>query len=179
MAITRKKKEELVAQYVESFSRSRALFFTDYRGLSVSGMEELRSKIREADGSYAVVKNTLALRALEEAGLPIPESLMAGPVAISFAYGDVPPLAKVLTDFSKQTEILNVTGGILDGAVLDAAAVKAVADLPPRDVVMAQLLGLMQQPGNLLAGVLSAAGNKLAGTIKAYADKLETSESAA
>jgi large subunit ribosomal protein L10 len=179
LAISRKKKEELVAEYVDSFTRSRAVFFTDYRGLTVAQLQKLRGRIREADGGYAVVKNTLAARALEKAGLPIPEELLVGPLAVSFAFGEVPPLAKVLTDVAKETEILHVKGGILDGQLLSAAEVKAVADLPPREVVMAQLLGLIQQPGSRLAAVVNAAGTKLAATIKAYADKLETSEAAA
>lgn len=179
MAISRKKKEELVAQYADSFARSQGVFFTDYRGLTVSQLEMLRAKIREADGGYAVVKNTLAARALKDAGLPIPEEMLVGPLAVSYAYGEVSPLAKVLVDVAKETDILQVKGGILDGEFLDAAAVKAVADLPPREVVFAQLLGLLQQPGSGVAAVVNAAGSKLAATVKAYADKLETSEAAA
>jgi large subunit ribosomal protein L10 len=179
LAITREKKEQLVARYVELMSRSNAVFLTDYRGLSVSRMEELRSKIREAGGSYAVVKNTLVLRALEEAGLPVSNDLLAGPVGVGFAHEDVPPLAKTLVDFAKDSDILEIKGGIMEGRILDANEVRAVGNLPPREVVLAQLLGVISQPGNRLAGTVSAVGRNLAATIKAYADELEKAQAAA
>ena len=173
MAITREKKEHLVAEYVESMSRSKAVFLTDYRGLTVANIQALRAKVREAQGGYVVVKNTLARLALEKAGLPTPDDLLTGPVAISFVYGDVAAVAKLLANFAKDTKILQVKGGIMEGRVLNAAQVGSLADLPPREVILAQLLGLIQQPGARVAGVVNAAGNKLAATIKAYAEKLE------
>ncbi len=173
MAITREKKTQLVAGYVEQMSRSKAVFLTDYRGLKVTNVQALRAKIREAHGGYVIVKNSLARVAFERAGLPVPEELLSGPVAIGFAYEDVAAVAKLLADYAKESKILQVKGGIMEGRVLDAAQVGALADMPPREVIVAQLLGLIQQPGARVAGVLSAAGNKLAATIKAYADKLE------
>ena len=179
MAITRKKKEQFVAQYREDLSRSKAVIFTDYRGLSVSGLEALRTKIRAAGGGYVVVKNTLAARALSEAGMPIPEDILTGPIGIGFAYEEVPALAKVFSDFAKETEILEIRGGILSGEIISSEQIVSLASLPSREVVLAQLLGLLQQPGNRVAGVVNAAGTKLAATIKAYADKLESSQPAA
>ena len=87
MAVSREKKEQMVADYVDNFSRSSAIFLTDYRGLSVSQMESLRARIREAGGGYSIVKNTLAARALEAANLPVSENMLIGPTAISFAGG--------------------------------------------------------------------------------------------
>jgi large subunit ribosomal protein L10 len=179
LAITREKKEEIVARYVEALSRSKAVFLTDYRGLSVANIQALRAKLREAQGGYMVVKNTLAQIALEKAGWPVPEQLLTGPIAMGFAYGDVAAVAKLLMEYARETKVLEVKGGIVEGSVLDAAQVGAVADLPPREVVMAQLLGLIQQPGARLAGVLNAAGSKLAATIKAYVDELESAPGAA
>jgi large subunit ribosomal protein L10 len=173
LAVSREKKEQLVADYVDKLSRSNAVFLTDYRGLTVSEMETLRAKIREAGGGYSIVKNTLAARALEAANLPVPEDMLKGPMAIGFVYEDIPAVAKVLTDFAKDTEILQVKGGIMEGNVLSPKQISSLASLPPREVVLAQLLGLIQQPGNRVAGVINAAGNKLAATVKAYADKLE------
>lgn len=173
MAITREKKEQLIAGYVDELSRSKAVFLTDYRGLTVSEMEKLRAKVREAGGGYSIVKNTLAARALQAAGMPVPEDMLRGPTAIGFAYDEAPSVAKVLTDFAKETDILQVKGGLIEGKVLTLQEVASVADLPPRDVIFAQLLGLIQQPGNRVAGVINAAGSKLAATVKAYADKLE------
>jgi len=179
LAITREKKEAIVARYVEELSRSKAIFLTDYRGLTVANIQALRARLREAQGGYMVVKNTLAQIALEKVGWPVPEELLTGPVAISFAYQDVAAVAKLLTEYARETKVLQVKGGIVEGRVLDAAQVGAVADLPPREILMAQLLGLIQQPGARLAGVLNAAGSKLAATIKAYADQLESTPAAA
>ena len=160
-------------------SRSKALFLTDYRGLSVSELEELRHQIRQVNGGHVIVKNSLVALALKQAGLPVPEDLLTGPTAISVAYGEVPALAKVLADSARNTRILQVKGGILEGRVLTAAEVTWLANLPPKEVVWAQLLGLISQPGNRLAGVLNAAGGKLAATVKAYAEKLQTAEATA
>ena len=179
MAITREKKEEIVARYVEEMSRSKAVFLTDYRGLSVANIQALRAKLREAQGGYMVVKNTLAQIALERVGWPTPEEMLTGPVAIGFAYVDMAAVAKLLTEYARETKILQVKGGIVEGKVLDAAQVAAVADLPPREVLMAQLLGLIQQPGARLAGMINATGSKLAATIKAYVDKLESAPATA
>lgn len=178
LAITREKKEEIVTRYVEALSRSKAVFLTDYRGLSVANIQALRAKLREAQGGYMVVKNTLVQIALEKAGWPVPEELLTGPIAISLAYGDVAAVAKLLMEYARETKILQVKGGIVEGKVLDAAQVGTVADLPPREVLVAQLLGLIQQPGARLAGVLNATGSKLAATIKAYVDKLESAPGA-
>ena len=94
-------------------------------------------------------------------------------------YGDVAAVAKLLANYAKDTKILQVKGGIMEGRVLTAAQVGSLADLPPREVILAQLLGLIQQPGARVAGVMNAAGNKLAATIKAYAEKLEQTPAAA
>ena len=179
MAVSREKKEQLVADYVDKLSRSNAVFLTDYRGLTVSEMESLRAKIREAGGGFSIVKNTLAARALEAASLPVPEDMLKGPTAIGLVYEEAPAVAKVLTDFAKDTEILQVKGGIMEGNVLSPKQISSLASMPPREVILAQLLGLIQQPGNGVAGVINAAGSKLAATVKAYADKLENEGAAA
>jgi large subunit ribosomal protein L10 len=90
-----------------------------------------------------------------------------------------PAVAKVLTDFAKETDILQVKGGLIEGKALTSNQVTSLAELPPREVILAQLLGLIQQPGNRVAGVINAASGKLAATIKAYADKLEEAEGVA
>ena len=179
MAVSRAQKEQMVADYADKLSRSNAIFLTDYRGLTVSQMESLRGKIREAGGAHNIVKNTLAARALEAANLPVLEDMLNGPTAISYAFEEVPALAKALEDFAKETEILEIKGGLMDGNVLGPEQVSSLASMPPREVLFAQLLGLIQQPGNGVAGVINAAGNKLAATLKAYAEKMENAEAAA
>ena len=179
MAISREKKEELIANYADSISRSKAIFLTDYRGLTVSGMESLREKLREAGAGYSIVKNTLAIRALQDANLPVPAGMLKGPTAMSFVYGEVPAIAKILDEFARDTKILQIKGGVMEGMVLSPEQVVSLATMPPREVILAQLLGLIRQPGNRVAGVINAAGSKLAATIKAYAEKLESAGAAA
>jgi large subunit ribosomal protein L10 len=179
LAITREKKEELIANYADNISRSKAIFLTDYRGLSVPNMESLREKLREAGAGYSIVKNTLATRALQDANLPVPEGMLKGPTAMSFAYGEVPAIAKILDEFARDTKILQIKGGLMEGMVLSPEQVVSLATMPPREVILAQLLGLIRQPGNRVAGVVNAAGSKLAATIKAYAEKLESAGAAA
>ena len=174
MAISREKKEELLVNYIDNIVRSKAIFLTDYRGLSVSGMEALRVKLREAGAGYSIVKNTLAIRALQSANLPVPEAMFKGPTAISFVYGEVPAIAKVLDEFARDSKILQIKGGVMEGSVLSPEQVVSLATMPPREVILAQLLGLIRQPGNRVAGVVNAAGSKLAATVKAYAEKLES-----
>jgi large subunit ribosomal protein L10 len=173
LAITRKKKDQLVASYTDKLSRSKAIFLTDYRGLTVMQLEALRARVREAGGGYSIVKNTLVTHALQAEDFPVPEDMLKGPIAIGFAYEEIPPVAKALTDFAKETDVLQVKGGLLEGKVLSSKQVKSLASLPPREVILAQLLGLIQQPGNRVASVLNSTGNKLAATLKAYAEKLE------
>ncbi|MDW8072393.1 MAG: 50S ribosomal protein L10, partial [Anaerolineae bacterium] len=127
MAITREKKEQIVARYVQELSRSKAIFLTDYRGLNVASIQALRAKLREAQGGYMVVKNTLAQIALKQVGWRVPEELLTGPIAIGFAYGDVAAVAKLLTEYARETKALQVKGGIVEGTILDAAQVGAVA----------------------------------------------------
>jgi large subunit ribosomal protein L10 len=179
LAVSREKKEQLVADYAEKLSRSNAIFLTDYRGLTVTQMESLRAKIREAGGGYSIVKNTLANLALQAADLAVPEDMIKGPTAVGFAYEEAPTVAKVLADFAKETDILQIKGGVMEGNVLSPEQIRSLASMPPREVVLAQLLGVIQQPGNGVAGIVNAAGNKLAATIKAYADKLENAEAVA
>jgi large subunit ribosomal protein L10 len=179
LAVSRKKKEQLVADYVDKLSRSNAIILTDYRGLTVSQLESLRAKIREVGGGYSIIKNTLIVRALEAASLPVPEDILNGPTAIGFAYEEVPAVAKVLDDFVRDTDILEIKGGVMEGRLLSSSQISSLANMPPQEVIFAQLLGLIRQPGNGVAGIINAAGSKLAATIKAYAEKLENAEAAA
>lgn len=160
MPITRAKKQELVAEYTDKFNRSQAVYVTDYRGLTVSEITDLRKQLRESGGrdgvEYTVAKNTLLKLALERAGLPVPEDLLVGPTAIAFVYGDPVAPAKALTKYADTNEKLEVRGGMLGATVLDAAAVKNLADLPSREVLLATLLGSIQGPASSLVNTLMA-----------------------
>jgi large subunit ribosomal protein L10 len=173
LAISKEKKQELVKSYAEAFSRSQAAFLTDYRGLPVTELNPLRNKMREAGSGYHIVKNRLAKLALKEAGLPVPEELLQGPIAIAFCYEDVVAPAKVLTEYAKESKVLTIKGGILGERVIDAQAISSLADLPPRDVLLAQFLGGIQSPVAGLVNVLSGTLRDLVTVLKARADQLE------
>ena len=171
MAITRAQKEQMVADYVEKMANSEALILTDYRGLSVADMGDLRRRLREVDGVFQVVKNTLFRRALEEAGLPIPTEHMDGPVAIGYCLGDAPPVAKAMMDYAKEIEFLQIRGAILGTNLLDRDGVKGLADLPPREVLLAQLVGAVQGPMGSLVSTLQAPMRELVQVLQARSEQ--------
>ncbi len=171
MAISRAQKEKMVADYVEKMSRSGVLILTDYRGLSVAEIGELRRRLREVDGVFQVVKNTLFTRALADAGLAIPAEQLDGPVAVGYCLADAPPVAKVLTDYAKEKDSLSVRGAIMGASVLDADVVKTMADLPPREILLAQLLGSVQGPMSSLVSTIQAPMRELAQVLRARSEQ--------
>jgi large subunit ribosomal protein L10 len=171
LAISRVQKEKMVADYVDRMSRSRVLILTDYRGLSVADISELRQRLREVDSVFQVVKNTLFTRALKETGLPIPSEHLQGTVGVGYCLGDAPPVAKALMDFAKEREFLRVRGAILSTSVLDADGVKIMADLPPREVVLAQLLGVVQGPMSSLVSTIQAPMRELVQVLRARSEQ--------
>jgi large subunit ribosomal protein L10 len=173
LAISKEKKQELVKSYAEEFSRSQAAFLTGYRGLTVAELNRLRNKMREAGSGYHVVKNRLVRLALMEAGLSVPEEFLQGPTAIGFCYDDVVAPAKVLTEYAKESKVLTIKGGILGERVMDVQAISSLADLPPRDVLLTQLLSGIQSPMTGLIHVLSGTLRGLVTVLKARADQLE------
>ena len=173
LAISKEKKQEMVKSYAEAFSRSQAAIMTNYSGLSVAELNRLRNKMREAGSGYHVVKNRLVKLALGEAGLPMPEEFLQGPTAIGFCYEDVIAPAKVLTEYAKESKVLTIKGGILGERVIDVQVISSLADLPSRDVLLAQLLSGIQSPTARLVNVLSGTLRGLVTVLKARADQLE------
>ena len=173
MPLSREKKEELVAEYTQMLKESRALIVTDYRGLNTGDMTQLRRQVREADAMFVVIKNRLFRLAMQEAGLDIPEDFLDGPVAAGFCYGDVPPVAKALTQFADKSDILIVKGGLLDEKFFSQAEIKALADLPPLEVLRAQLLGLLDAPATNIAGIMASGVSQVVNVIAAYEEKGE------
>jgi large subunit ribosomal protein L10 len=178
LAISKARKDELVAQYGELIGQSKAIFMADYTGMSVKGMEALRHKVREADGAFHVTKKTLLKYALEQADRPVPEELMDGQLAAGFAMDQVPTLAKVLVDFAKSDEKLALKGGIYGNDVLSYDQVKALADLPSLPELRAQLLGLINTPAQNFVSVVASGVRQVVNVIDAYAKSEETAEAA-
>lgn len=141
--MARPDKAATVADLKDQFAGSAAVVLTEYRGLKVKDLKELRRSLG-ADATYAVAKNTLTTIAAREAGIEGLDSTLAGPTAIAFINGDVANVAKSLRDFAKAHPALVIKGGVMDGLVLDADAVKKLADLESREVLLAKLAGALQ-----------------------------------
>ena len=141
--MARPDKAATVADLKGQFSGSAAVVLTGYRGLKVKDLKELRRSLG-ADATYAVAKNTLTTIAAREAGIEGLDSTLTGPTAIAFINGDVARVAKSLRDFAKAHPALVIKGGVMDGRVLDADAVKKLADLESREVLLAKMAGALQ-----------------------------------
>lgn len=155
------KKVAAVAELAEKFSQGKSFIVTDYRGLDVKETTELRRLLRGAGGELKVAKNTMARRAAESARMPALTQFLTGPTAIAVGYDDPVALAKALSDFARTHEDLQIKGGVLSGRAIDADGVKRLADLPPREVLLAQVLAGMQAPIAGLVGVLQGTVRKL------------------
>jgi large subunit ribosomal protein L10 len=172
LAITRERKEELVAAYSDQLSRTDGFIVTEYRGLTVEKVNDLRNRLRDVSGSYTVTKNTLFSIALKNGGWPVPEKLLLGPVAVVFGNGNLPAVAKAAQAFQKDnTEFFIIKGGVVAGTIFGANDVEAVASLPTIDEIHAQLAGLLVQPASALAGLLASATGQIVNVIQAYTDK--------
>lgn len=148
-----------------------AVFAIDYRGIKVSEVTEFRDKIREIGGSYQVVKNTLTKRALEGTGLESLEPHLQGMTGLAFTESDPVALAKAIHDFAKDVPAIEFKGGILDDKEVDPVQFKALAVLPSKESLQAQLLSVLQAPIRNLLGVLQAPSRDLVLVLKAKADK--------
>ncbi len=170
-------KEATVAELTDKFRSSNAVVLTEYRGLTVAQLKELRGRIRE-DASYAVVKNTLTKRAANEAGISAFDDQLAGPSAIAFVHGDTVNVAKALRDFAKANPLLVVKGGFFDGAPLTAGEVDKLADLESREVLLAKLAGAMKAKTSQAAGLFQAPLSQVARLVAALQEKRAETEGA-
>ncbi len=166
----RPEKVAVVEEVKERFAACDAALLTEYRGMSVKAISELRRALRPVGGEYKVYKNTLVRFAARDLGLEL-DPLLTGPTAIAFVTGDAAAVAKALRDATKTNPNLVIKGGVLGTAVIDAAGVTALADLPPREVVLAQLAGAFQAPLVQMAGLLQALPRNFAYGLKALIDQ--------
>jgi large subunit ribosomal protein L10 len=171
LAISKERKEELVKQYVDWANKSKAMIVTEYLGLTMKQIDELRAKARGAGGEFHIIKNTLAKVAFEQAGLPESKQLLEGSSAVLFAFENAPDAAKMINEFASTSDFVKVKGGYLDRRYLSARDVTAVAELPPLPVVRAQLLGTLLAPASKLARTLAEPARQMAAVLKAYADQ--------
>jgi len=174
------RKIESVTDLTDKLGRTQVTFVTDYRGLTVAEITDLRKKLREVDAELIVAKNTLTLRAAKESGHEAIEQFLSGPTALAFAYSDAPKVAKAINDFNRGPKKLMVRGGLLGKAVLSGDPLDQVLKMPTRQQVLAQVLGGIAAPVSGIVGVLNAAVTNIVYVLQARVDQLEpASEQAA
>ena len=172
-------KRAVVERLVEQIRDANALIVTDYRGLTVTETAELRRSLREAGASFRVAKNTLTRRAAEAAGADTLLAILEGPTAIAFIADDPAPVAKKLTEAARSTRILAVKGGVMNGHTLTADEVRQLGELPPREVLLSQVVGAIAGPAQATVGVLAAPLRDIVGVLDAYIAQKQAAENAA
>jgi len=172
-------KVERVAVLKDRIEGSAALLLTEYRGLTVSEITELRRSLREIDTSFAVIKNTLMARAAVDAGIEHLDEMLAGPSAVAFVHGDPVAAAKQLKAAAKLYPALILKGGYMDGAVLDADQANALADLESREVMLSKIAGLLKGEMSRAATMLVQLQSQFLSLLEAYKDTLPAEEAPA
>jgi large subunit ribosomal protein L10 len=153
--LNRDQKAAVIEEVAAQITESEAVFAVDYRGISVPQAAELRTRLRDADASFRVVKNTLSERAAAQAGAEALRALLQGPTAMTFVRGDAAAAAKALRDFHRANQLLEFKGGWMNGAPLTADEIQSIAQLPSRDVLYGRLVGMVAAPLTGLAGALN------------------------
>jgi large subunit ribosomal protein L10 len=164
--MNREQKAVAIEEIAANIDEAHAIFAVDYRGISVPQVAELRAKLRDADATFKVVKNSLTERAADQAGAETLKEYLAGPTALTFVRGDVATAAKAIADYAKATQLLPFKGGLMDGEVLDVEQIRSLSRLPSREVLYGQLVGVVASPvtgvvrslAALLGGLASALG---------------------
>jgi large subunit ribosomal protein L10 len=170
----KEQKAEQVELLAEKLKKAKVAVLTDYRGLKVSQIQDLRGRLRGGDVEYRVVKNTLARRAAEAAGHKALESEIKGPVAIAFGYAELGTPSKLINEFVRATRLkVEVVGGLVEGRVFSPDQMKQLADLPSRESLIAQLMGTLQSPVAQLVGIMQTPLQQLLGVLEAYKTKME------
>ncbi len=170
----RDRKQQVVEQLTERLKAAETLLVADYRGLTMPQIDELRTRLLESGARFTVVKNTLTRRAAEAAGADALLTLLEGPSAIAFleAEGDMLAAAKALADAARETRVLEIRGGLMQGRVMSAAEVESLATLPPAEVLRGQVLGAIVAPLTTFAALLDAPLQNLVGLIDARIEQL-------
>lgn len=171
MSINKETKKQVVAEVKEDLQKAMTAIVTDYRGLDVEQITALRRALRAENVKYVVVKNTLASIAAHELGLEVLDTYLEGPTAIAYGFEDPVAPAKVLQKYAKDFDKLEIKGGLLEGNLIDPARIKALADLPPREVLLAQVAGAFAAPMTGFAGAAQGILRKFVGTLDAVREK--------
>ena len=172
--MNREQKAATIETLVADIEGSEAIFAVDYRGISVPQAAELRTKLREADATFRVVKNSLTERAADQAGAEHLKALLAGPTALTFVRGDAALAAKAIADYARVTQLLPFKGGLMNGDVLDAEQIRSISRLPSRQVLYGQLVGVVASP---ITGLVRSLGGLIGGLAVALGQVQEKKES--
>jgi large subunit ribosomal protein L10 len=173
--VNRDQKAAAITEIATQIQESDAVYAVDYRGISVTQAAELRTRLRDADASFRIVKNTLTERAADEAGTEGLKTLLTGPTALTFVRGDAAVAAKAMRDYARTTpDLLAFKGGLLGSETVDADQIRAIAQLPAREVLYGQLVGVVASP---ITGLARTLGALVGGLAVALGGVLETKES--
>jgi large subunit ribosomal protein L10 len=174
--MNREQKSAAIAEIAHHIDESDAIFAVDYRGISVAQVAELRTRLREADATFKVVKNSLTERAADQAGAQTLKELLSGPTALTFVRGDAAVAAKAVADFGRANQLLPFKGGLMEGAALDIEQIRSLSRLPSREVLYGQLVGVVASPISGLVRTLGALVGGLAVALGQVRDKKESGE---
>ena len=173
---TLKAKQKNIDEIKEKLERAESVILVDYRGLNVEQLTELRSKYRDAGVEYKVYKNTMMRFAFKDAGFEDFDEYLKGPSAVAFGFDGPIQAAKITADFAKDNELLEIKAGIVDGKIVGIDAIKEIASLPPREVLVAKALGGLNAPIQGFANVLSGTIKGLAVALNAIAEQKQAQE---
>jgi large subunit ribosomal protein L10 len=174
--MNREQKAATIEALAAEIEGSDAIFAVDYRGISVPQAAELRTKLREADATFRIVKNSLTERAADQVGVQELKPMLTGPTALTFVRGDAALAAKALSDYGRATQLLPFKGGLMDGDLLDVEQIRAISRLPSREVLYGQLVGVVASPITGLVRTLGALVGGLAVALGQVREKKESGE---
>ncbi len=169
--LNREEKSHLIADLKDKFSKSKAVVFTEYKGLTVAELFDLRKSLRGASIEYKVVKNTLAKAASAKTAVSVAGDMFKGPVGIAIGYADPAQVAKKVFEYSKKNNKLRISGGVVEGRLYNADDIKLIADLPSKDVLLGIMAGMLQAPLSKMARALSATVGSFGYALKALETK--------
>jgi len=172
--MNREQKTAVIEEIAAQINESEAVYAVDYRGITVAQAAELRGKLREADATLRIVKNTLTIRAADQAGAEALKPMLVGPTALTFARGDAAAAAKAVFDYARATGLLPFKGGTLNGDALAPEQVQSIARLPTRDVLNAQFVNIVASP---LTGLVTSLSNLISGLARQLSQVVEKKES--
>jgi large subunit ribosomal protein L10 len=169
--VNKESKGNVVSELSELLNSSKATFLADYRGMDVEAVNKLRGELRLLGVDYRVAKNTLLRIAAKGTGAECLEPHLQGPTAVAFAHGDIAAPAKVLAELAKVSKFFELKGGVMDGKPLSVEDIKALADLPSREVLLAKVLGSISAPATNFVGVLAAVPRSLVQVLAAIQEQ--------